>query len=274
MILIINVKKITLIMLFENIQQCLLTTVWKHVAYTELLQLGRTSKEFLKVLKNKQTWITLLQRDFNVNWSIIKKVNCGYGCDKPDPKDYYELYYWLGMDGYDDEVGDEEQVYNIKPKSEQFVLNKWRDFSYQCWKRDQNYQAKYRKNDPHWKNCSDMSWDEYKEPGWRKDHQSTFLVYKGTHRYDFVGIIKELSYFDATIKVVDMVARKEHNEQFECNKTLVAYLCSEYFYDIIEGKHRSILDILHWIDMHYRGEGDAYYDHEISITYLPDQVIG
>ena len=177
------------------------------------------------------------------------------------------------MDNYNPEEGDDEQIYNIKPNSERFILNKWRDYSYNSWKRDQNMVAQFHKDDSNWRNESDLSWKMYKDKNWRKDKLTTFLVYKGTNRYDFAGIVKEINFIDATINVFINVERKEYNEQFECSKNFVEYLCYTYFYDIIYGKHRSILDILHWIDMHYRGEGDAYYDNDIAITRLPDQVI-
>lgn len=72
-----------------NYKRVELPTLWKKLEYPTLVNLCPTSKEYLNICSNPDTWIYLLQRDFNIAWSsTIKNFS---------PRDYYELYYVFSL---------------------------------------------------------------------------------------------------------------------------------------------------------------------------------
>lgn len=70
-------------------KQIFLSDIWKQLDYQTLIKYCQTSKKYLPICLDPETWIYLLKRDFNVTWNVTSK----------SPRDYYELHYSYFIDG-------------------------------------------------------------------------------------------------------------------------------------------------------------------------------
>ena len=68
----------------NHYKQNFLSQAWKQLDYPTLIQYCQTSKEYLPICQDPQTWIYLLKRDFNITWET----------DERSPRKYYELHYF------------------------------------------------------------------------------------------------------------------------------------------------------------------------------------
>lgn len=61
-----------------------LPEAWKTLDYLTIINLCLTSKEYLEICQNPETWIYLLKRDFKITWDLNNQAS---------PREYYELHY-------------------------------------------------------------------------------------------------------------------------------------------------------------------------------------
>ncbi len=84
-------------MINENFQHVLLNHLWIYLDYESLIELGKSSKEHLKIIENLATWKYLLARDYCIkigkynkeeHYNVIKRRNEkkyeSLGCDMQD----------------------------------------------------------------------------------------------------------------------------------------------------------------------------------------------
>ena len=53
-----------------NYKKEFLPYLWKNLDYPTLIQLCQTSKEYLRICHDHNTWVYLLKRDFNITWEV------------------------------------------------------------------------------------------------------------------------------------------------------------------------------------------------------------
>ena len=93
-----------------NLNRLLTEEVWKTLPYPDIIKLGQASKQYTKILESPDTWIYLLKRDYDSTWDH----------NKHNPRDYYEVRYWLGLD----EEGEDQPT----PNSDSWILSKWQQY--------------------------------------------------------------------------------------------------------------------------------------------------
>lgn len=105
----------------ESIKQSTLPTLWQHLPYAELIEFGKTSKEYNRILENPETWIYLIKRDFNID------------SNPKEAKDFYELLYLVLPDYF----YIEEPADQICPVCRLYTgvktLEKYQGVCFGCW---------------------------------------------------------------------------------------------------------------------------------------------
>ena len=66
-----------------NYKKEFLPYLWKTLDYPTLIQLCQTSKEYLKICHDYNTWVYLLKRDFNISWEVQPSM----------AQEYYKMNY-------------------------------------------------------------------------------------------------------------------------------------------------------------------------------------
>lgn len=70
-------------LLTDNIKQSILPTMWQYLPFLDLIRFGRSAKIYSKILKDSNTWIYLLERDYSVK------------IDHFNPQEYYEYLFLI-----------------------------------------------------------------------------------------------------------------------------------------------------------------------------------
>lgn len=99
-------------LVYDNLKQLVLPSLWESLSYPELINFCSTSKEYLAILDDPLTWITLFERDYNLVCEFPEELNL---------QDYYELHYLLGLPKYEDEQ-DELSFDSYYGKMRNFVI--------------------------------------------------------------------------------------------------------------------------------------------------------
>lgn len=81
-------------LIYDNLKQTVLSSLWENLKYPELIKFCSTSKEYTSILDDPLTWIYLFERDYNLTYNFSEELNL---------QNYYELHFLLDLPEYEED---------------------------------------------------------------------------------------------------------------------------------------------------------------------------